>query len=55
VTSGLRDAIDTLSDIRSLEIVRFSAADVVRHDLVAEIVRAYDSRDASRKRTHERE
>ena len=55
VTSGLRDAVDTLSDIRNLEIVRFSAADVVRHDLVAEIVRAYDARDANRKRPRDQE
>ena len=53
--SGLRDAVDTLSAIRSLEIVRFSAADVVRHDLVAEIVRAYDSRDAARRRPRDDE
>ncbi len=51
--SGLRDAVDTLGSIRNLEIVRFSAADVVRHDLVAEIVRAYDSRDAARRRTRD--
>ena len=55
VTSGLRDAIDTLSDIRNLEIVRFSAEDVVRHDLVAEIVRAYDARDANRRRARDQE
>jgi phosphate starvation-inducible PhoH-like protein len=55
VTSGLRDAVDTLSDIRNLEIVRFSAADVVRHDLVAEIVRAYDARDARSKRPRDQE
>jgi len=53
--SGLRDAVDTLSAIRNLEIVRFSAADVVRHDLVAEIVRAYDSRDAARRRPRDDE
>jgi phosphate starvation-inducible PhoH-like protein len=55
VTSGLRDAVDTLSDIRNLEIVRFSAADVVRHDLVAEIVRAYDARDTRSKRPRDQE
>ncbi len=55
VTSGLRDAVDTLGEIRNLEIVRFSAADVVRHDLVSQIVRAYDARDASRKQARDRE
>jgi phosphate starvation-inducible PhoH-like protein len=44
--SGLTDAVEALGHIPALDVVRFNAADVVRHDLVAEIVRAYDARDA---------
>ena len=51
--SGLRDAIDTLSGIKGLAIVRFGAADVVRHDLVTQIVRAYDKRDTQKREAGE--
>ena len=42
--SGLSDALDVLKGIKDACFVRFSDADVVRHDLVAQIVRAYDAR-----------
>ncbi|MGE0722985.1 MAG: PhoH family protein [Alphaproteobacteria bacterium] len=42
--SGLTDAIDTLSGVEGIGFVRFTDADVVRHPLVARIVRAYDAR-----------
>ncbi|MGE0425161.1 MAG: PhoH family protein [Reyranellaceae bacterium] len=48
VPSGLRDAIDTLNGVEGVRFVNFSDRDVVRHDLVARIVRAYDSRDRRR-------
>ncbi|WP_041381828.1 PhoH family protein [Spiribacter curvatus] len=41
-TSGLRDAVDVLHDINGVSFTFFSARDVVRHDLVQRIVRAYD-------------
>jgi phosphate starvation-inducible PhoH-like protein len=44
VTSGLRDALDTLEGIPGLAVVRFDSRDVVRHPLVARIVDAYDQR-----------
>jgi len=44
--SGLRDALALLSDIEGIAVRRFSDADVVRHTLVQQIVRAYDRRDA---------
>jgi phosphate starvation-inducible PhoH-like protein len=50
--SGLRDAVEALGHIPALEVIRFGAADVVRHDLVSQIVRAYDARDAAGKREH---
>jgi phosphate starvation-inducible PhoH-like protein len=40
--SGLVEALDILDGIEGIAKVRFSAADVVRHRLVAEIVNAYD-------------
>jgi phosphate starvation-inducible PhoH-like protein len=43
--SGLADATQALSGIDEIGLVRFSDADVVRHDLVARIVRAYDSHE----------
>jgi phosphate starvation-inducible protein PhoH and related proteins len=46
--SGLRDALDTLSDVEDVAIVEFTEADVVRHPLVTRIVRAYDRRDRKR-------
>ena len=42
--SGLRDSLDTLKDIPNISSVRFSAADVVRHGLVAKIVKAYEEK-----------
>lgn len=47
VTSGLRDALDTLEGISGISVVRFDKRDVVRHPLVARIVDAYDQRAAA--------
>jgi phosphate starvation-inducible PhoH-like protein len=46
--SGLRDAIDLLSDMEEVAVVQFTDADVVRHSLVTRIVRAYEARDQAR-------
>ncbi|MBL8573713.1 MAG: PhoH family protein [Hyphomicrobiaceae bacterium] len=51
--SGLVDALDVLSGVPGIVSVHFTDADVVRHELVARIVRAYD--DAGRQRLAERE
>jgi phosphate starvation-inducible PhoH-like protein len=40
--SGLEEAVTLLGEVRGIETVRFSAGDVVRRDLVARIVEAYD-------------
>ncbi|OZV22965.1 PhoH family protein [Streptococcus sobrinus] len=40
--SGLLDAIDKLKTIRQIDFVYLSAKDVVRHPVVAEIIRAYE-------------
>lgn len=41
--SGLLDAIDKLKTIRQIDFVYLSAKDVVRHPVVAEIIRAYEN------------
>ncbi|MFN2474114.1 MAG: PhoH family protein [Sphingomicrobium sp.] len=42
VESGLNDAVGKLEGIAKIAMVRFSAADVVRHPLVGRIVEAYE-------------
>jgi len=44
--SGLKDALEILPKIKGVDIVHFSEEDVVRHDLVTRIVKAYNRRDA---------
>jgi len=46
VKSGLRDAIEVLRDVDGVSFTFFEARDVVRHPLVAKIVRAYDAQAA---------
>lgn len=46
--SGLRDALELVRDIRGIGAIEFSDADVVRHPLVAALIRAYDARDRAR-------
>jgi phosphate starvation-inducible PhoH-like protein len=48
-TSGLADAVRLLENIEGIGHVAFTAADVIRHELVARIVEAYD-KAAARKR-----
>jgi phosphate starvation-inducible protein PhoH and related proteins len=53
--SGLRDAIELVDGIRGIGKVTFSDADVVRHPLVAALIRAYDARDRRRSEARESE
>ncbi len=46
--SGLRDALGLVEGIRGIGTVQFTDADVVRHPLVAALIRAYDARDRAR-------
>ena len=46
VKSGLKDATEVLRGVDGVSFTFFEARDVVRHPLVARIVRAYESRDA---------
>ena len=50
-TSGLADAVRLLENVEGIGHVAFTAADVIRHELVARIVNAYD-KAAARKREH---
>lgn len=45
IKSGLRDCIRKIEHIDDIGIVRFSDTDVVRHQLAAKIVQAYDNWD----------
>jgi phosphate starvation-inducible PhoH-like protein len=44
--SGLADAVGKLSDVGGISVIRFNAADVVRHPIVGKIVQAYEGPDA---------
>jgi len=41
-TSGLKDAIRVLDNVKDIAICRLTSADVVRHALVQEIIKAYE-------------
>ncbi len=41
-TSGLKDAMRVLEDVKDIAICRLTSADVVRHALVQEIINAYE-------------
>ena len=41
-TSGLKDAIRVLEDVKDIAVCKLTAADVVRHALVQEIISAYE-------------
>ncbi len=42
MTSGLMEAVNMLESVKGIEATKFTAADVVRRDLVARIVEAYE-------------
>jgi phosphate starvation-inducible PhoH-like protein len=42
--SGLAEALETLSGVDGIVTIRLTDRDVVRHELVARIVRAYEAR-----------
>jgi phosphate starvation-inducible protein PhoH and related proteins len=53
--SGLNEATRLLAGVEGIGQVRFTAEDVVRHDLVARIVQAYDAQAAEKLRQREAE
>ncbi len=46
--SGLIEATNLLADVEGVSVCRFGEADVVRHELVGRIVRAYEAADRAR-------
>lgn len=48
--SGLPDALQLLRGVKGVGVAQFTAADVVRHKLVARIVTAYEKREAARRK-----
>lgn len=42
-TSGLMEAVQLLEGVKGIEAIRFTSTDIVRRDLVARIVEAYDN------------
>lgn len=48
VKSGMIDALDVLNDVEGIKIVRLSASDVVRHELVTRIIQAYERAESAR-------
>ncbi len=53
--SGLVEALEILGDVENIITVRFSDKDVVRHPMVAAIVRAYEKRGAARTLKHHKD
>lgn len=49
VRSGLRDALDVIGNVDGVSFINFTDRDVVRHDLVTRIVRAYDRAEREKK------
>ena len=50
--SGLAEALEVLADIPAIGMVRLTAKDVVRHELVQQIVQAYDAYYGKEKGDH---
>jgi phosphate starvation-inducible PhoH-like protein len=45
--SGLADAVNRLEGVEGVAVIRFNAADVVRHPIVGRIVEAYEGPDSA--------
>ena len=48
VKSGMIDAIEVLGGVEGIEIVKLTAKDVVRHELVTRIIQAYEKAESAR-------
>ena len=48
VKSGMIDAIEVLDVVEGIEIVKLTAKDVVRHELVTRIIQAYEKAESAR-------
>ncbi len=52
-SSGLADAVERLTHLAAVGVVRFDRGDVVRHALVSEIIDAYESGETGRREERE--
>ena len=48
VKRGMIDAIEVLDGVEGIEIVKLTAKDVVRHELVTRIIQAYEKAESAR-------
>ena len=48
VVSGMKDAVSVLEGVEDIKVIRFDHKDVVRHELVSRIIRAYEKADKER-------
>lgn len=48
VISGMKDAVQVLDGVEDIAVIRFDHRDVVRHELVSRIIRAYEKADKER-------
>lgn len=53
VTSGLIHAVGVLQGVKDIAVVRLEYCDVVRHELVSRIIRAYDKAEKEERRAQE--
>ena len=52
-SSGLTDAAYVLRNTKDVGVVRFQESDVVRHEIVASVIRAYEAQDREEKQKRE--
>lgn len=52
-SSGLKDAARILRDVEGIGIIKFDEHDVVRHEIVGSIIRAYESFEKRRQTEEE--
>lgn len=50
IKSGMVDAIEVLDGVEGIEIVKLTAKDVVRHELVTKIIQAYEKAESAREK-----
>ncbi len=55
VKSGMIDAIEVLDGVEGIEIVKLTAKDVVRHELVTRIIQAYEKAESARAKVSKEE
>lgn len=53
VYSGMKDAVQVLQGVKDIEIVELDYRDVVRHELVSRIIRAYEKAEIERENKRE--